>query len=85
MWVKPVIRVKLIGEQGQVVASTVYNMNNMNLSSTGNRVQRWGAMGIAPFQMVIHGTRTIPVTVSVDVDSGLLAQITRVNVEIIRQ
>jgi len=85
MWVKPVIRVKLIGDQGQVVASTVYNMNNMNLSSTGNRVQRWGAMGIAPYQMVIHGTRSIPITVAVDVDSAMLAQITRVNVEIVRQ
>jgi len=95
MFLKPMIRVELLGDQNQVIFTTLYNMPAIThdgayagtpvFISVGNRVQRWGASGIAPYQMVVDGTRAIPATISLELDSATLAQITQVNVEIIRQ
>lgn len=91
---KPMISVKLLNEQNQVVYTTTYNMPALThdgaysgtpvFASVGNRIQRWGAVGMAPYQMVIDGTLKVPATVVLDVDPMLLAQTNRVAVEILR-
>lgn len=86
LWKKPQIRVNLIDAQNRIVASTLTGLPfTTPLSSTGNRVHRWGATCIPALQLVVHGTTTAQTTVDFNVDPAILAQITRVNVEIIRQ
>ena len=95
VWSKPVVRINLMSAQNQVVASALYNMPALShdgayagtpvFVDVGKKTPKWGKLGIAPYQIVIGGGVLVPATVVFDIDSALLAQVTQVHVEIVRQ
>ena len=77
------IRVNLIGTQNQVISTSFYALPNF--VTIGDRTQKWFTLCNPPFQLVIDPVKSGPITITMDVDPVLLSQITRVNVEIVKQ
>ena len=92
---KPMIKVTLIDEQNQPVYTVFYNMPALThdgvflgipvFVEAGKRTQKWFGPSNIPYQMAVNGDRALPATVTVPLDSAVLAKITRVDMEMVSQ